>query len=871
MLTPMMEQYMKIKRENQDCIIFYRLGDFYEMFFEDAKIGSEILGLTLTGRDCGLEERAPMCGVPFHSCDPYIAKLVSAGYKVAICEQLQDPKETKGIVERGITKIVTPGTITLPDAVEDTKNNYLVCIVKNGFSYGIAVTDVSTGELHATEFLNESSKTDLLNEIIKYAPSEVVCTPFFAEDKFCVEFIKTRLNPFMQNFDDGFSDFDEVLDSLNKHFGEKYSKYTFTEKKLASTAVASLLKYLSLIQKTDLTHILSIDFYENTQYMGIDNIARYNLELVKTMRDGNKKGSLYSVLDKTKTSMGARLLANWIQQPLISCGHIQRRHGAVDEFYKNMTKRDAIRNCLSDVNDIERIVSKLEYATVNARDLDSLESTVKKLPEFLNLIKDCESSLMKELVTDFDLLSDIGELIESAIVDENIPFTVREGGMIKRGYDSQLDEWIYARDNGKTMLGEMENKERESTGIKNLKIHFNKVFGYYIEVTRSYYDLVPEYYMRKQTLANAERFITPELKELEDVILRSDEKITSREYTLFCEVRDKIKAQAERIQKVAKVISSVDVLCSLSEVAAKNNYVKPEMTVGDEIEIKDGRHPVVENFVKDKLFVPNDAHLDCDENMLAVITGPNMAGKSTYMRQIAVIVLMAQMGSFVPASYAKIGIVDKIFTRIGASDDLASGQSTFMVEMNEVANIIENATPKSLLILDEIGRGTSTYDGMSIAWAIIEYVANKKKLGARTLFATHYHELTELEDKLNGVKNYCIVAKKRDDTIVFLRKIIRGGADESYGVEVAKLAGVSDDIIKRAKQILKELESDNPQINMKTKKETNTENIIPGQFDMYDGVKDELIDEIKKIDINVLSPIEAMNKLFELKNKADKI
>ena len=868
MLTPMMKQYLKIKEQYKDCLIFYRLGDFYEMFFGDAKIGSEVLGLTLTGRDCGSEERAPMCGVPYHSCDSYIAKLVANGYKVAICEQLTDPKESKGIVERGITRIVTPGTITIPDAYEETKNNFLMCIVKIGSSYAIAVTDVSTGELHATEFKNESAKTDLLSEAVKYNPSEVVCNKAFFEDKFCREFLKSKVKPFIQCFETDAQDKENAMQIVISHFEGKYPKYLLKEKELSVSAIAVLLRYLNKMQMTDLKHICNIDFYENTQYLSLDTVARQNLELVKTMRDGNKKGSLYGVLDKTKTSMGARLLANWINQPLVSVGHIKRRLDAVEELIQNVSLRDALRECLKDINDIERLVSKLEYSTVNARDLNALKDSAKLFPEFERLILNAKSGLMVELSTEFDLLADISMLIETAIKQEDVPFTIREGGIIRKGYDAQLDEWIDARDNGGNRLRELEARERERTGIKNLKIAYNRVFGYYIEVTRSYYDFIPDNYIRKQTLANAERFITEELKELEDLVLRSNEKIVAREYNIFCQIRDKIKTQLERIQKSAKVLSTVDVLCNFATVSVKNNYVKPEISLDDEIEIKDGRHPVVETFLTDSLFVPNDAFLDCDENMTAIITGPNMAGKSTYMRQIAIIVIMAQMGCFVPASYAKIGIVDKIFTRIGASDDLSSGQSTFMVEMSEVANILDNATPKSLLLLDEIGRGTSTFDGMSIAWAIIEYVSDKKKLGARTLFATHYHELTQLEDKIKGVKNYCIVAKKRDDNIVFLRKIVRGGADESFGVEVAKLAGVKDEVIKRGKQILSEIEKGEVK-KPKTQKTVSEEENM--QFDIVDNVVSDFLEEIKRIDINVLSPIEAMNKLFEIKNKADKL
>ncbi len=868
MLTPMMQQYMKIKENYQDCILFFRLGDFYEMFFSDAETASSVLGITLTGKDCGLEERAPMCGVPFHSCDPYIAKLVDAGYKVAICEQIQDPSQCKGIVERDVVKVITPGTITLPDAVDENKNNFIAVVYKKGSAFGFSASDATTGELYSTSFVSESAKSDLLSELAKYTPSEIVYNSELQTDTSVMRIIRDKFGAFMQKSDFGYDSEETAYDIIVKHYGE-FPKKEYEENKLAYISSANLLKYLEETQMTALSHMKSIQLYSSTQYLGLDSTARANLELVKTMRDGNKKGSLLSVLDRTCTPMGGRMISNWIRQPLVSCNHIRRRLDAVEELFNKHTLRaDAIES-LKKINDIERLVSKLEYQTVNGRDLLALKESILNFPALYECFSKCESSLILELYTEFDLLDDIYKIIDESI-DPEAPLTIREGGVIKKGYDPELDGWKEGKKNGTQKLRELEAFERERTGIKKLKVNYNKVFGYYIEVTKSEYDKVPENYIRKQTLVNAERFITPELKEIEDIVLRSDEKIVNREYQIFCSIREQIKEQLSRIQRTARVIAVLDVLCCFAEVSVKNNYVKPEVDPGDVIEIKNGRHPVVEHFITDCLFVPNDTVLDRDKNMFSIITGPNMAGKSTYMRQVAIIVLMAQMGCFVPAGSARIGIVDKIFTRIGASDDLSSGQSTFMVEMNEASNIIKNATERSLIILDEIGRGTSTFDGLAIAWSIVEHISDKKKLGARTLFATHYHELTQLEEKIDNVKNYCITAKKRNDDIVFLRKIVRGGADESYGIEVAKLAGVPDDVIKRAKVILKNLETDAPDKKYEKKKSAPVfeDNL---SLNMFDGERNELIEEIKKIDINILSPIEAMNKLFELKNKADKL
>lgn len=868
MLTPMMQQYMEIKEKNKDSIVFYRLGDFYEMFFDDAKEASAILGLTLTGRDCGLEERAPMCGVPFHSCDPYITKLVNAGKKVAICEQVEDPKEAKGIVKREIVRVVTPGTITLSDAVDENKNNFLACIYMNGGKYGFCVADSSTGEIYATKFEHAGAKSDVLNEIAKFMPSEVIFNEALSSDKYLMQIFKEKYKIFAQSVISDCYDKNCANEILSKHYGSDLADSKLKDE-LILIPSAVLFDYLEKTQMTDLRHMKKIQVYESLQYLSMDSTARYNLELTKTMRDGSKRGSLLGVIDKTCTPMGGRMIQSWIMQPLVSCHHIKRRHKAVEELFKNTQLRDSIREVLKTVNDMERLVSKIEYQTVNGKDLNALKLTISKIKPLSELIGGCSSSLMLEIYTDLDLLEDVYSLIDSSI-DEDAPFSIREGKIIKRGYDDILDGWVDGRDHGRERLKELEQTEKERTKIKNLKVGYNKVFGYYIEVTKSYLDLVPEEYIRKQTLANAERYITPELKEIEDLVLRSDEKITDREYRLFCEIRDKIKEQSQRIQKTARAIANTDVLASFAEVSVKNGYVMPEVDVGDEIKIKDGRHPVVEYYIKDSLFVPNDTYLDRKDNTFSIITGPNMAGKSTYMRQIAIIVVMAQMGCFVPAKSARIGIADKIFTRIGASDDLASGQSTFMVEMNEMANIINNATNKSLLIIDEIGRGTSTFDGLAIAWAIAEYISDKKKLGARTLFATHYHELTALEDKISCIKNYCITAKKRNDDIVFLRKIVPGHADESYGIEVAKLAGISNEVVKKAKKILSELEEG--KVSQKTA--VRAEKPIREEYgmpDMFCVAKDEIIDEIRNIQIDVMSPIEALNKIFELKSKADKI
>lgn len=864
--TPMMKQYFKIKEDYMDCILFYRLGDFYEMFFGDAKLASEVLGLTLTGRDCGQEERAPMCGVPFHSCDGYIAKLVKAGYKVAICEQTEDPANAKGIVERKVIKVITPGTITLPDVLEDTKNNFIISVYKSGTGYGIAAGDVSTGELYAATLDGVAAKTDLLNELSKYSPSEIIHNEFLNSDKSVMNFISHKFKVLLTERQE--IDENKAFECLKSHFSTRLTKASLEGKEMAVMAAGMLILYLEETQMTALDQFTDIKFYEAEQYLGLDSIARYNLELVKTMREQDKKGSLLWVLDKTATAMGGRMMATWVQQPLVSCAQIRRRHEAVEELLNNHEMRGNIRKTLSGIRDMERMISRIDYGSANGRDMISLRDSIESFPELIENLKKCNSSLLKEVFSEFDDLSDIKNVITAAIVDDP-PFSVREGGIIKKGFDEELDLWRDGKEKGQTSLLELEAEEKERTGIKNLKVGFNKVFGYYIEVTKSNYDQVPAHYVRKQTLANCERYITDELKHLEDLVLRSDEKIVAKEYRIFCGVRERIREEIKRIQKTAKSIACLDVLCSLAETAFKNNYVKPEIDTSDVIDIKDGRHPVVEKVLKDSLFVPNDTMLDQKDNSFCIITGPNMAGKSTYMRQVALIVIMAQMGSFVPASYAKIGIVDKVFTRIGASDDLSSGQSTFMVEMNEVANIIENSTSKSLLILDEIGRGTSTFDGLSIAWSVVEHIADKKKCGARTLFATHYHELTELEEKIEGVKNYCIVAKKRDDDVVFLRKIVRGGADESYGVEVAKLAGIPNDVIKRAKTILSALEEKGTvEIKSKTKAKALPE-INAMQMDLFDTPKNELVEEIKSIDLNIISPIEAMNKLYELKKKAE--
>lgn len=850
---------MKIKENYKYCLLFYRLGDFYELFFEDAVIASRELDITLTGKDCGMEERAPMCGVPFHSADGYVAKLIEKGYKVAICEQTEDPKKAKGIVKREVIRIVTPGTVLDTNVLDEGKNNYIMCIFKNADGYGVASCDVSTGEFQVTS-VSSGFENKVIDEIARFTPSEIICN----KNVELGEKINKIFNIKVNEYSEWAFDYQNANICLCNHFKTlNLGGFGLENDRPCVCCAGGLLQYLIETQKNNLSHISTIKKYASNKYMVLDISSRRNLELTQTIRDKSKKGSLLWVLDKTKTAMGARLLRKWLEQPLINAEDINKRLDAVESFKNNPFGREELKELLNTVHDIERLMSKVIYTTANARDLAALRSSFEYLPHIKNTLTQFDSEYINEIYERFDCLEDIYELINESIAEQP-PFSVREGGLIKKGYNEEVDKLRSAKEDGSTWLMELEAKEKEETGIPKLKIKYNRVFGYYIEVTNSYKDKVPERYIRKQTLANAERYITPELKEIEDTILGADEKVVALEYDLFSDVRNKIAQKVERIQNTAYGVSVIDVICSLGETADKNGYVKPVVNNGNYINIKEGRHPVVERVSKEP-FIPNDTYLN-EEESLAVITGPNMAGKSTYMRQTALLVLMAQAGSFVPAESAEIGITDRIFTRVGASDDLATGQSTFMVEMVEVANILNNATEKSLLILDEIGRGTSTFDGLSIAWAVLEYIA--EKIGARTLFATHYHELTELEGKVRGVKNYCVSVKEKGEDIIFLRKIVEGGTDRSYGVHVAKLAGVPSIVVKRANTILRLLSSED--------KGVNTE----GEFDFkYDDEpiyrKAEILNEIsadfENMDLNNITPFEAMKKLYDIKDKLSEI
>ena len=872
-MTPMMQQYLKTKEEYRDCILFYRLGDFYEMFFDDAITASRELEITLTGKNCGLEERAPMCGIPFHAVDGYLNKLVSKGYKVAICEQVEDPKTAKGIVKREVIRIVTPGTTLDALALDETKNNYLMSIVYTSDRYGISVADITTGVYFVTEV---DSAKKLNDEISRYAPSEIICNHSFYVSGIDVEDFRTRLGISVYSLDSWYFDDELCKKALMDHFHmSTLSGLGLDDFDCGVIAAGALLQYLIETQKTSISNLTKLTPYITGKFMLIDSSSRRNLELCETLREKQKRGSLLWVLDKTKTAMGARMLRSFIEQPLIDLEEIEKRQQAISELNQNAIAREEIREYLNPVYDLERLISKISYQSANPRDLIAFKSSLEMLPAIRCLLDDFQGDLLKEIQTDLDPLQDLYELVDQAIMDEP-PISVRDGDMIKTGFHEEVDKLRNAKTEGKTWIAQLEAKEREATGIKNLRIKYNKVFGYYLEVTNSYKDLVPEHYMRKQTLANAERYITPELKELEDMILGAEDKLVALEYNLFCEVRDKLGAEIIRIQKTAKAIAALDVFASLSLVAERNNYVCPKMNTKGLIQIKDGRHPVVEKMIDHDMFIANDTLLDNGKNRISIITGPNMAGKSTYMRQTALIVLMAQIGSFVPASSAKIGIVDRIFTRVGASDDLASGQSTFMVEMTEVANILRNATSNSLLILDEIGRGTSTFDGLSIAWAVVEHISNPKLLGAKTLFATHYHELTELEGKLSNVNNYCIAVKEKGDDIVFLRKIVKGGADKSYGIQVAKLAGVPDSVIERAKELVQELSdaditetvSEIAQEKKSKSKVQKYDQVDLEQMTLMDTVSDEdVLNELKEIEISTLTPIEALNVLNRLQNR----
>ena len=856
-ITPMMRQYLEMKERYPDSILFFRLGDFYEMFFDDAKLVSRELELTLTGKECGLEERAPMCGVPYHAVESYLNKLVQKGYKVAIAEQMEDPKTAKGLVKREVIRVVTPGTITNSQALEESKNNYLMGIVYMDGMFGISSVDISTGDYLVTEVKSERT---LLDEIFKFAPSEIICNEAFYMSGVDLEELKNRLHVVVTALENRFFSDDSCRRLLREHFHVNHlDGLGLSEYEAGTIAAGAVLSYLYETQKSTLDHLTAITPYTTGQYMMLDTSTRRNLELTETLREKQKRGTLLWVLDKTKTAMGARMLRSFVEQPLIDREGILARQNAIEELNMNYISREEMAEYLNAIYDLERLIGRISYKTANPRDLIAFKNSLAMLPHIKKILGEFGADLLREVDSGMDTLEELTALIEHAIVDDP-PISVRDGGIIKDGYSEEADHLRHAKTEGKDWLAALEAEEREKTGIKNLKIKFNKVFGYYFEVTNSFKDQVPDYFVRRQTLNNAERFTTDRLKELEGTILGAEDRLFSLEYDLFCQVRDTAGAQVEKIQQTAKAIALLDVLLSLSTVATRHNYVKPKINERGVIHIKNGRHPVVEQMMRDDMFVSNDTYLDNGENRISIITGPNMAGKSTYMRQTALITLMAQIGSFVPADEANIGLCDRIFTRVGASDDLASGQSTFMVEMTEVANILRNATRNSLLILDEIGRGTSTFDGLSIAWAVVEYICNTKILGAKTLFATHYHELTAMEDILPGVKNFNIAVKKRGDDITFLRRIVRGGADDSFGIEVAKLAGVPDKVIKRAKQVLAELEKNGGEDQRPSHHRFSEE---PVQLTMA-SVDGEVLQKLRSLDVNALTPIQCMNVLFEL-------
>lgn len=873
--SPMMQHYLQTKEEYPDCILFYRLGDFYEMFFEDAQIVSRELELTLTGKSCGQEERAPMCGVPFHAYESYMNRLVAKGYKVAICEQMEDPKQAKGMVRREVIRVVTPGTNINEQALDEGKNNYIMCIVSLSDQFGVATADVTTGDFFVTEV---DSKRRLLDEIYKFSPTEVVCNEALFMSGLDIDDLKNRVGIVLYSLEHWYFDDSLCENTLKEHFRvNSLEGLGLADLECGMIASGSLLKYLYETQKNSLEQISAIHPYTTGKFMVLDSSTRRNLELVETLREKAKRGSLLWVLDKTKTAMGARMLRSFVEQPLIEKEEIEGRLDAIEELMQRAIDREELREYLNPVYDLERLLTRITYQSANPRDLTAFKSSIGMIPHIRGILLELQSKEIQGICEDMDTLEDLYTLIDAAI-EEEPPITVREGGIIKDGYHEEIDRLREAKSQGKNWLAELEAKEREKTGIKNLKIKFNKVFGYYLEVTNSFKDLVPDYYTRKQTLTNAERYITPELKEMEDMILGAEDKLVQLEYELFRELREQIAKNVVRIQKTAKALAKIDVFASLALISEQNHYCRPSLNQNGRIDIKNGRHPVVEKMINNDMFIANDTYLDNQKNRISVITGPNMAGKSTYMRQTALIVLMAQIGCFVPAETADIGIVDRIFTRVGASDDLASGQSTFMVEMTEVANILRNATGNSLLILDEIGRGTSTFDGLSIAWAVVEHISNPKLLGAKTLFATHYHELTELEGKLDNVNNYCIAVKEKGDDIVFLRKIVKGGADKSYGIQVAKLAGVPESVIERAKEIAEELGRhdivdfteilSNKKNSATKKKKEHLDEVDLTQMSLFDAVNDnDIIEELKEIDVGNLTPIEALNKLYELQNK----
>ena len=859
-MTPMMEQYFEIKNKYKDFLLFYRLGDFYEMFFDDAILASRELELTLTGRDCGEEERAPMCGVPYHSSETYIGRLIEKGYKVAICEQMEDPALAKGLVRRDVTRVITPGTLIESNLLKETQNNYLCAVFFDTEEIGVCFADVSTGQAFATSFGGKEMLSKLNTELSTYMPSEIILNVSIESLPDRGQFIHERVSSLISDNQSMRFDYATSYDCVRDSFESERSAWD--GRKAVICAIGGLLNYIAEMQKTDKTNIKDLKVYTNGQFMEIDVNSRRNLELCETMRTKEKRGSLLWVLDKTKTAPGARLLRQWVEHPLLKSSLIIKRQSAVEELFENFIKRQELENLLSGVLDLERLLTKIIYGTANGKDLRAVCNTISVFPELKSLISDCKSEEIRKIFENFDTLSDIYNLIQKSI-REDAPFSVRDGGIILEGYNAEVDHLRSIMTDGHSWIDEITQREREATGIKTLKINYNKVFGYYIEVTKSLISMVPDRYIRKQTLTNCERYITQELKDIEATILGAADKVCTLEYNLFQEIRQKIADESDRIRKTAALVATIDVYNSLATVAAKNNYIKPEIDDSNVIDVKDGRHPVVEQFVKDSYFVPNDVYLDTSVNRLMLITGPNMAGKSTYMRQVALIVVMAQIGSYVPAGDARIGIVDKVFTRVGASDDLASGQSTFMLEMNEVAYILRNATQKSLIIYDEVGRGTSTFDGMSIARAIIEYT-NGKKIGAKTLFATHYHELTSMEDEFSGIVNYNIAAKKRGDNIIFLRKIIRGSTDDSYGIEVAKLAGLPNEVIRRAKEILATVEKTSRTL---TTSNSNFADEVENLITFEDITEKSVIEDIKKIDINTMTPVEAMNLLFELNNR----
>lgn len=875
-LTPMMKQYMETKSQYPDCILFYRLGDFYEMFFDDALTASRELEITLTGKNCGQEERAPMCGVPYHAVESYLNKLVSKGYKVAICEQLEDPKTAKGIVKRDVVRIVTPGTNLDTQALDETRNNYIMCIVYIADRYGVSVSDITTGDYFVTE-IPDSAK--LMDEIYRFSPSEIICNEAFYMSGMDLDGMRDRLGITIYSLDSWYFDDAVCRQKLLEHFKvTSFAGLGLADYDCGIISAGALLQYLLETQKNSLSNLTHITPYAAGKYMMLDSSTRRNLELCETLREKQKRGSLLWVLDKTKTAMGARTLRKYVEQPLIDKKEIEKRLDAVAELKDQAISREEIREYLSPVYDLERLITRIAYGTANPRDLTAFRSSLEMLPHIRYILEEMESELLKNIHDDMDALEDLCTLVKDAIREEP-PIAMKEGNIIRDGYNEEVDKLRRAKSDGKDWLAKLENDEREKTGIKNLRIKYNKVFGYYLEVTNSYKDMVPDYYTRKQTLANAERYITPELKELEDMILGAEDKLYALEYELYSQVRDTIAAEIERIQKTAKAVADLDAFASLAVVAERNNYTRPKINEKGIIDIKEGRHPVVERMIPNDMFIANDTYLDDKKHRISIITGPNMAGKSTYMRQTALIALMAQIGSFVPAKSADIALSDRIFTRVGASDDLASGQSTFMVEMTEVANILRNATSKSLLILDEIGRGTSTFDGLSIAWAVVEYISDSRLLGAKTLFATHYHELTELEGKISNVNNYCIAVKEKGDDIVFLRKIVKGGADKSYGIQVAKLAGVPDLVIDRAKEIVEELAEGDitarvSEIAVREKsakkkpKVKKYDEVDMAQMSLFDTVKDDdVLEELKNLDVGNMTPIDALNTIYRLQNK----